>query len=409
MLPNGRGAFLSFWLPCSCGLLLAFSVDCGHSAEPFLEKTNLFQAGQDGITLYRIPGIIVTTNDTVVIYCEARRNSRSDWADSQVFLRRSTDAGKSFGSPHPVAHLGERLARNPIALKRKEGNADDQTVNNPVAITDQQTGDVHFLYCVNYQRCFYLRSSNDALTFSKPREITSAFDEFRPEYEWRVIATGPGHGIQLRNGRLLVPVWLSTGDSGHSPSVAATIYSDDHGRTWHRGAIALLSAEAWPNPNETAAVQLADGRVLLNIRTDASRNRRVITTSPDGIARWTPARFDDALLEPVCMASLARYSIKTDGGKNRLLFSNPDNLEGGKDPATPGSHRARKNLSIKLSYDEGQTWPVSKPLEKGTSAYSDLAVLRDGTILCFYERGTSLALARFNLEWLTNGRDSPKQ
>jgi sialidase-1 len=49
-------------------------------------------------------------------------------------------------------------------------------------------------------------------------------------------------------------------------------------------------------------------------------------------------------------------------------------------------------------------------LEPGYSGYSDLAVLPDGTILCLYERGASrpdfLTLARFNLEWLTDGKDS---
>jgi sialidase-1 len=80
--------------------------------------------------------------------------------------------------------------------------------------------------------------------------------------------------------------------------------------------------------------------------------------------------------------------------------------------------RDRKNLSVKLSYDEGKTWPVNKTLESGYSAYSDLAVGPDGAIYCFYERGsddgkgkrvttyTHLTVARFNLEWLTGGKDS---
>ena len=106
------------------------------------------------------------------------------------------------------------------------------------------------------------------------------------------------------------------------------------------------------------------------------------------------------------MASLIRYSISPPADKNRILFSNPDNLEGGKDGEKPGTHRARKNLSVKLSYDEGRTWPVNKVLEKGSSAYSDLAVLTDGTILCFYESDRMLVLARFNLDWLTDGKDS---
>jgi sialidase-1 len=105
------------------------------------------------------------------------------------------------------------------------------------------------------------------------------------------------------------------------------------------------------------------------------------------------------------MASLARYSVEP---KTRLLFSNPDTLETGKDGDVPGGHRERKNLTVKLSYDEGKTWPVKRVLEPGRSAYSDLAVLTDGTILCFYEGQGTLMLARFNLEWLTEGRDFTK-
>src|SRR2546429_160136 len=85
-------------------------------------------------------------------------------------------------------------------------------------------------------------------------------------YGWRLGATGPGHGIQLSSGRLLVPVWLALGTAGngHGPSVNATVYSDDHGATWHRGEIAVPDTPEFPSANETAAVQLADGRVMLN-------------------------------------------------------------------------------------------------------------------------------------------------
>ncbi|MDB6064782.1 MAG: nedA [Pedosphaera sp.] len=391
------------------GLFLAMVAGTGVAVPPLLEKADLFKAGEYGIALYRIPGIVVTTNGTVLAYCEARRNSGSDWADSEIYLRRSTNGGVSWDAARKIAHFGERLPRSPVAVAHKAGSTNDQTVNNPVAIADRQTGEVHFLYCVNYQRCFYLRSDDNGLTFTKPVEITAAFDKFRPEYDCNVIATGPGHGIQLANGRLVVPVWLSTGATGHSPSVAATIFSDDHGRTWQRGAIALTSTDAWPNPNETAVVQLADGSVMLDIRTNSRKNRRVVTISPDGATNWSEAHFDEALLEPICMASLVRYSAKPAAKKNRILFSNPDNLKNAKGDEKPGVHRDRKNLSIKLSYDEGKTWAVNKTLEEGPSAYSDMAALDDGTILCFYERHKVLTLARFNLEWLSDGKDSEAQ
>jgi sialidase-1 len=289
-------------------------------------------------------------------------------------------------------------------------------LNNPVAIADR-AGPVHFLYCVEYGRCFCMRSDDDGLTFSKPIEITPALAGFRRVYPWQVLATGPGHGIQLANGRLLVPVWLSRGTGGHAhrPSVVSTIFSDDQGSTWRPGDLVANETDPLVNPNESTAVQLADGRVMLNIRSESKENRRAVALSKDGATGWSKPVFQEQLLEPVCMASIMRLSAALTGGRNRLLFANPHNLDRADGKARPGANRDRKNLSIKLSYDEGQTWPVNKSLEPGTSGYSDLAIGTNGTILCFYERGSTgvdhfrtgfLTVARFNLEWLTDGKDA---
>jgi sialidase-1 len=155
---------------------------------------------------------------------------------------------------------------------------------------------------------------------------------------------------------------------------------------------------------------------MLNMRSESKANRRAVAFSPDGSTRWTRPVFDEQLKEPICMASLCRLSERGKQDRDRLLFANPDNLlRNGKEGA-PGTMRDRKNLTVKLSYDEGKTWPVARVLEPGTSAYSDLAVGPDGTIYCLYERGSTdgkdhfatraLTLARFNLEWLSNGKDA---
>src|SRR5581483_4992340 len=159
-------------------------------------------------------------------------------------------------------------------------------------------------------------------------EITAAFEEFRSHYDWKVLATGPAHGIQLKTGRLVVPVWLSTGTGGHAhrPSVTATIYSDDHGKTWQRGDIAVPNTNEWMIPNETVIVELADGGVMLNVRSESLAHRRIVTVSRDGATGWSKPRFDDALLEPICMASIVRFSKRPDHDKNRIVFANPHNL-----------------------------------------------------------------------------------
>jgi sialidase-1 len=398
------------WL-CGVASLLA-------AAEPWLEQTDLYRAGTGGYALYRIPGIVVTTKGTVLAYCEARKTGKSDWDAIDILLRRSTDGGRTWSEPQQVAHLTGPHRKNPVALAQKLANPDDVTFNNPVAIVDQQTGAVHFLYCLEYMRCFYLRSDDDGQTFSKPVEITATFNQFRDEYDWKVLATGPAHGIQMKNGRLVVPVWLSTGTGGHAhrPSVTSVIYSDDHGRSWQRGQIAVPNTDTFVNPNETVLVPLADGGVMLNVRSESPAHRRIVTVSPDGATHWSPPKFQDELVEPICMASMVRLSSRPEDARNRILFANPDNLERADGKAKPGGSRDRKNLTIKLSEDEGRTWPVSKTLEAGYSAYSDLAVGPDGTIYCLYERGRNaagnqrptnyayLTLARFNLEWLTGAK-----
>lgn len=403
-------------------LSAAFVGSGAKAAEPFLEKMNLFTVGEDpAYQVYHIPGIVVTARGTVLAWCEARKRAAgvSDWDNIRILLRRSTDEGQTWSAPKSIADVPGPKRKNPASLRLKNVDPQDVTYNNPVLIADRD-GTVHMLFCLEYERCFYQRSDDDGQSFSSPIEITSTFAEFTKRYDWKVLATGPNHGIQLTSGRLLVPVWLSTAesDNAHNPCLVATIYSDDAGRTWRAGDIAVPNTPEFINPNETVAIQLADGRVMLNSRSRATAHRRIVTTSADGATGWSTPKFDDGLLEPICMAAMVRYSSAPTGGKNRILFSNPDNLARADGEVVPGKYRDRKNLTVKLSYDEAQTWPVSKVLEPGPSMYSDLAVTRSGTVLCFFGTGGNaaglsffaggqLTLARFNLEWLTDGKDSP--
>jgi sialidase-1 len=112
------------------------------------------------------------------------------------------------------------------------------------------------------------------------------------------------------------------------------------------------------------------------------------------------------------MAGLVSHPGTPQGSRPFLLFSNPQTTE--------RAHKKRVDVAIKLSEDGGRTWPVSRVLQSGPSAYSDLAVLPDGTMLCFYESGdpsfpkkygrpwaySFLTVAHFNLEWLSSGHDT---
>jgi sialidase-1 len=373
--------------------LVLASLTALQSAEPMLQKVEVFPPGLNGIARYRIPGIVVTAKGTVLAYCEARKNGSSDWGEIEVHLRRSTDGGKTWQPSQHIAHKADRIEGNP---RKKTGGEHEQTVNNPIAIVDRETGAIEFLYCVNYARCFSMRSTDDGVTWSTPVEITASFEPFRKQYDWKVIATGPGHGIQMKSGRLVVPIWLAFGGVGdHGPSAAGTIFSDDHGKTWTAGDIAFPNTSEFIHPNETMLAPLSDGRVMLVARSPSKANRKLVTTSADGATGWSTPQFHDQLWEPQCMASIVAHPAGV------LLFSNPHTLPLGKDgKEAPGGRGKRQNLCIKLSRDDGKTWPINKTLEAEASAYSDLSVLPDGTVLCLYERGTSITCARFNLPWI---------
>lgn len=359
-----------------------------------LEQADVFPFGMDGVKVYRIPGLLVTPKGTLLAYCEARRDGKSDWGEIEVRMRRSTDGGSTWSPAAQLAHLGTRIEGNP---RKRTGGEHEQTVNNPVMVADRATGAITLLYCVNYARAFLRRSTDDGVTWSAPTEVTAVFEPFRKYRDWKVIATGPGHGIQLRSGRMVVPVWLAYGKVGdHGPAFAGTIVSDDRGETWKAGDVVMPNQPEFGSPNESVVAELSDGRVMLGTRTTAKANRKLVAYSGDGASGWTAPAFHPDLWEPVCMASLTTLT----GPSPALLFSAPRRVavdkEGKEVPAGKGK---RENLTVMLSTDDGRTWPVRRTLEAGPSAYSDLGS-DGGKLYCLYEGAAGIRLARFDLGWL---------
>ena len=394
-----------------CLTILAITIaPLGATGEEPLTQVDVFEAGVGGYAMYRIPGVVVTPKGTILAYCEARRTGKSDWDEINILMRRSIDGGKTFLEPQHVAHQGDKVPKNPLAIKQKLGLQPEATVNNPVAVVDRKSGRITMLYCVEYSRCFAMHSDDEGATFSKPRDITAALEKLRQEYPWFVVAIGPGHAIQLKNGRLVAAVWLSTGEGGHAhrPSVTTTLVSDDGGETWSAGEIAARPTDTIVNPNETTLAELSDGTVMLNIRSESKPNRRLITLSKNGSSGWSEPKFDEALVEPICMASLLAVPTRE---QQLLIYAGPDNLTSAKTKEPkPGTGRDRKNLTVQLSRDDGQTWTAKRVLEPGPSAYSDLAVGPDGRVHCFFERckavGTGspyarLSLVSFKPDWIT--------
>lgn len=343
----------------------------------------LWTSGQDGYHTYRIPALLVTPRDTVLAFCEGRKTSHRDHGDLDLVVKRSQDGGRTW-TPQQIVH--------------EEGGDAEITIGNPCPVVDAASGTVWLPFCRDNRRVLVTSSSDDGRTWTPPRDLSDAVT--RPDWTW--VATGPGIGIQLRRGphagRLVIPCdhrrKLPDGSQEHNSHM---MFSDDGGRTWAIGAAIQTGG------NECQVIERADGTLLVNARMQGDfRGYRGIATSTDGGQTFTPLAVDRALPCPLCQGSLVRYAEPDASGPGLLLFSNPRPPAGTVD----GPNRSRVDLTVRLSRDDGRTWPVARRLHAGPAAYSSLARLADGTILCLYEAGTEryhegIRLARFAPEWLT--------
>lgn len=347
-----------------------------------LHQFPLFISGEDGYHTYRIPALLVSQQGTLLAFCEGRKHGRGDAGEIDLVLKRSFDNGQSWNELQVVV------------------SEPGMTCGNPCPVVDRATGTIWLPFCKNLadgdenqitegkapRTVWVTHSQDDGAHWAEPTEITAAVK--KPAWTW--YATGPGHGIQLQSGRLLIPCDHMVGvhfDRKRDPYHSHVIYSDDGGTTWQIGGVVDEGT------NECAVVEANDGRVYINCRNYRNGKRRAVAWSHDGGDTFTDFGWDETLIEPICQASLVRYSGGEADDPSRVLFANP-------------ASETRERMTVRLSSDECHTWPVAKLLHPGPSAYSDLAVTSDGTLCCLYERGDdhayeTLTLARFDLTWLT--------
>jgi len=373
------------WMLCLIAVSAAAGwAFCAPAAEP-VEQIDVYVSGHDGYHTYRIPSVIVTTKGTVLAFCEGREHTSSDTGDIDLLVKRSADGGKTFSKAQVVWDDGPNTCGNPCPVVVRDNGA-------IVLLMTHNRGDDEESAIIagkskGTRTVWKTVSRDDGLTWSQPEDITPTTK--KPDWTW--YATGPGAGIQLKSGCLVVP--CDNVEAGTRRQNSNVITSDDGGATWR------LGGSTGPAADECEVVERSGGSLLLNIRNYNRKHPcRTTAVSTDRGLSWSAPVFDEALVEPVCQASIRRYSWADGSGKSRILFSNP------------ASEKTRQNMTVRLSYDEAKTWPVSKLLYGGPAAYSCLAAAADGTILCLYERGTKSAyekitLARFSLPWLTDGQD----
>ncbi len=355
-----------------------------------VSHNEVYVAGEGGYHTYRIPSLVVTPSGTVLAFAEGRKGGAADSGNIDLVLKRSTDGGASWSPMQVLVDHGPNSASNPCpVVDRNTGaiwllstrNLGTDRESAIIAGTSQATPTV-----------WAMKSQDDGATWSTPLDITSSV---KPR-DWTWYATGPGIGIQTRSGRLVIPANHAEYPGGAHRS--HLFFSDDGGGTW------TLGGSAAAGTNESQVVELTDGRLMLNMRNHPpkSANFRMVATSTDGGRTLSPARADSALIEPPAQASLLRYAPEGSPGRHRLLFSNP---------AGP----ARERLTVRMSYDDGATWPVSRVVHDGLAAYSSLTVLPDRSIGVLFERGQRspyerITLSRFTLAWLAGGgADQPPQ
>ncbi|MGH3440222.1 MAG: sialidase family protein [Sciscionella sp.] len=338
-----------------------------HSPGAGIARTDIVVSTPPAAT-YRIPDIAVTARGTVILTYDRRNGSAYDLPNNiDVMQRRSTDNGRTWSAPRAI-----------VNYPAPQGCGDSSM------IVDHDTGRL-LLFCTysagkvgfgssqpgtadttdpNTLHVQVRHSDDDGLTWSGPTDINPQVKD----KSWRGYFASSGHGIQTSTGRLIQPVVVKDAAGAiHS----ADLYSDDDGATWHAGA--LLSA----NTDESKAVELADGRIVQNSRPDVG-GYRFLSTSTDGGRTFSAAAADPNLPDPHVNGDEIRVNPSAHGPhRHWLLFANA------------ASQRGRDNLTIRLSCDDGASWPVSKLLHAGPSGYATMAMLPDGRIGVFAETGTN--------------------
>ncbi|MEZ4824699.1 MAG: sialidase family protein [Bacteroidia bacterium] len=326
---------------------------------------DVFVSGKEGYHTYRIPSVVCTRSGILLAFAEGRINV-SDHAQNDLVMKRSTDGGLTWGPLVVLQQEGENSLNNPQAVVLNNGQI--LLVYNRYP----KEGGEHFvqpgLSGDSICRTFLIRSKDEGKTWSAPREITAQIK--RPTWATST-AAGPGIGIQLTRGaykgRIIMP--FNQGPYGKWSVYAA--YSDDNGKNWSYGEIGFEDSPGMGN--EVQVVERSDGSILLNARNQGGNKYRKTAISRDGGQNWTGLIEDAELPEPQCMGSILRYSFEENGNASVILFSNP------------ASQTGRENGTLKISYDEGETWPGAIPVYDGSFAYSCLTKLPDGTVGVLFE------------------------
>jgi sialidase-1 len=345
------------------------------------ESTDVFVEHTGGYFAYRIPAIETAPDGSILAFAEARKYNLDDPGfgkqDIDLVLRRSTDGGKTWSAMTVIEDPGELWS-----------------AANPATAVDRSNGRVWLLYL----RCKPRRNTDTArpgtddslvmartsddngATWSEAIDLSRASRDYA-DSKWRISVVGPGGMIQDRHGRLVAACWR------FEPFGNFALFSEDHGKTWQRGA------SVPGNGDENQVVELTDGRLLMDIRQNQGTHR-YLSTSSDGGKTWSERR-DGVTVSPVACA-IERYTSKSAGDdRDCLVWTGPKGPD-------------RQNLVARISYDEGQTFPAERLIAAGHAAYSDVAILKDRSVGVLWERGAAHGYQFITFTQLTREFLEPK-
>lgn len=359
-------AFLSILFVGLCTVASSQTTNNLHVKES-VTFDDIFQSSVPAnVSCYRIPAIVTAPNGDLVVAADERVPSCGDlkWNDNiNIVIRRSEDNGKNWSEI-------ETIVDYPVG----------KSASDPSMIVDRESNTIFLFYnfmdLVNEKDIYYLKvikSLDNGKTWSAPIDITSQIT--KPEWHKDFKFITSGRGIQTSTGKLIhTLVNLNRG--------LFLFASDDLGNSWYLIDVPIK------NGDESKVVELTNGKWMINSRVNGAGCRFVHTSADQGRS-WESVA-DSELIDPGCNACILNYKLKDRSGKNVLVFANVKTKD------------KRENLTISLSYDEGQTWTAGKTIYSGSAAYSSMTILSDGSIGLIFEKDEyqKISFVQFPFEYL---------
>jgi len=351
---------------------------------------NVLYDGFRGYAVHRIPGIVCTKKNTVLMVCEAREK----WQDSSnidILLWRSDDYGETFTKTKLV---------DGVLSKRNCDNA---------VLTVGQDNTIYLHSCAHYGWCpdcggkvltkacehgngiFMMKSTDDGLTWSEPIDIA-----YTTEGISRLnFAFGPGHGICTTDGTLLIPTWSDETIGGVYYSYVRAFYSTDNGETWQLGE--KIPSDVSYMTNESEFVCLSNGNIRVTTRLHGDHDCRGYAISKNGFTGWSEMKLDKSLVDPASASGMIMCTVNGETKYVSVNCYNPD---------------TRDNLVVSvaenMNCETGEChWTVKNIIQKELVGYSDIAMDSEGRFYVLYEAsyGEKFMLARFGYDWIKSGEE----